>query len=228
MENLVLAAAAGFGVWYVLDDDGDATPVKSFQVAPGVVAVQGGKQNGVTTSGSSQLKPRSFSQMSQRVPSRRIFSSQHTDPYVQGGNPAQKAAQQLLHELELKFKEEYDKLTAEAKQKGADALNEAYPGIGVKATDSAAVLGQKIGSYAGGKGAEAGCTAMGLSDPGSLSVCNKLGAMVGAYLGEELGPWISDKWDDLSDWVTDQWDSVSEGISDAAGDAWDETLGRLF
>lgn len=126
----------------------------------------------------------------------------------------------LANEVKRRINQEINNLSAEAKAAGIAKLNEAYPGIDVKVTDSAEVIGEKVGRYGGGKAAEAGCTAMGLSDPGSLSICNKVGAMAGAFLGKKVGPYIRDAYNDVEAWVSDTASDVGSEIADAAGDAY--------
>lgn len=124
-----------------------------------------------------------------------------------------------------KLKEEYDKLTAAAKKKGAELLNEEFPGLNMTGNETFEQASEKIGSQLGGEGAAAACTAY---PPTSAAapLCGILGKFAGKYLGRELGPYLRDAWNKVEEWAGDAYESVEDAARDV-GSAVEDAVGSL-
>ena len=119
--------------------------------------------------------------------------------YAVGGGAG--AAQQLVDQTTAKVAAEYNKLSADAKKKGADLLNKALkPSPGLDGTENFEQATKKIAAAVG--------TAVGAAIGGPTGAA--LGAIAGAYLGDKLGPWLHDKWSDLESWTKSKLNTVED------------------
>jgi len=117
-------------------------------------------------------------------------------PATTEGKPST-AQQQIQAAAEEKLKQEYEKLSCEAKKKGAAQLNESL-GYAAVSPDQACELGYAELSAAIGAGAAiAGCAAIGVG-----AAVAPLCGIVGAYLGKEVGAWVEK---DLIPWMEENW-----------------------
>lgn len=146
------------------------------------------------------------------------------------------AVGQKLQVIEDYTKAAYSAMTAEAKKKGAAALNNSLkldPPLteDSKWSDIAAAVGATAGAAAGAY----------LGGP----IGAKIGAVVGAYLGvkleeflskhvDEIKAWFSDRWSDIKNWVSGVAGDVGDAVEDAAGAAYNAAadaagyIGDLF
>jgi hypothetical protein len=144
--------------------------------------------------------------------------SRTPSPLVSGGTSAELAIRQKLHELEAAAKSEYDKLTAEAKRRAAEALNKMSPSPGLTGNETFAEAAQKVGAAVGSIVGVAACNALpipGVATVVAHTACATLGAIIGAYLGGKLGEWATKLYGEVQAWADKAW----EGVKDTAGDA---------
>lgn len=143
---------------------------------------------------------------------------------VVGGINAETMLRQQIAALQTKAKAEYDKLSAEAKKAGAARLNAAIkPSPGLTGKETFEEASKKIGASMGAIAGVAACNALPI--PGAAQVlahtaCASLGALAGAYLGEKVGDWAEDVYDEVKSWADSAWESV--------GDAADTVVGWIF
>lgn len=148
------------------------------------------------------------------------------NPYAGISGAISNGVGEKLDTIEQYAKAVYPKLTAEAKKKGAQALNNAlHLDPPIKEDASWSEIAAAVG---GAAGAAAGAY---LGGP----IGAKIGAIVGAYLGVKLEEFLSKHVDEIKAWFSDRWDDVREiveGIvSNTAGDAADvigDFIGDLF
>lgn len=132
---------------------------------------------------------------------------------TKGNSALDQAVERGAAEIEKKITEEIDKLSAEAKKKGAEALNKELklnpPLTGnEKAKDIVAI--------ASAAAAAAGCGAI----PGVGAAVAPLCAIAGAYLGKKGYELAAEAWARIEDDVREAWDDVQEGVKDAARATW--------
>jgi hypothetical protein len=212
-EEILLLGAAGAAV--VIVAKGQPAPMPSTKSASGGTIVQG-----ATTPGSSV-------KLGARV--NMILGGR---PHVAGGgtyqpgihvtsiapspvsNSAAPASDPQLNaklaEIEQAASKAFDGLSADAKQKGAAALNSSldlHPPL--TGDEDWQTVETVVGSSAG--------AAAGAAIAGPIGA--KVGALVGAYLGVQLGDLLSKNWDDLKGYLDSAWSSVSDYASDAANSA---------
>lgn len=140
-----------------------------------------------------------------------------------GGDAAALEAQlsDALRRAEAKIRDEFNRLGAEAKKRGADAINQstqAVTGInpGVLPTDSFETVSGKVGAAYGNFAATKGCESLGLG--AASAACGKLGAIVGKFLGKEIGPYLDEAWADVKAWAEEAANDVGQAIGGAAKD----------
>lgn len=156
--------------------------------------------------------------------------SRTPSPLVAGGTSAELAIRQKLHELEAAAKSEYDKLTADAKKRAAEALNKMNPSPGLTGSETFAEAAQKVGASVGSIVGVAACNALpipGVATVVAHTACATLGAMIGAYLGGKLGEWATKLYGEVRAWADKAWEGVKDTagdiggeIEEAASDAW--------
>lgn len=162
---------------------------------------------------------------------KRVLRSRFVKPAVMAGQYGTQPvdqndtrfAQEQIRQAEKELKKQYDKLEAEARKKGADAVNEAL-GTNLTGDESFEEAAKIIGAALGAGGAAAGCSAVGAAVVAKQ--CAVLGAMLGGYLGEKLGPWLKDQWGKVEDWASDQWDEV-EGWAEETWDDFTDAISDL-
>ena len=153
---------------------------------------------------------------------RRMFRVAHLSPVVAGRYSTRPLSstdtryhQSHIREAEKRAKEEYNRLSSEAKRRGAAAVN-AELGTNLTGDESFEEASAMIGAAVGGAAAAAGCAAIGAA--AVASQCAVLGAIAGNYLGKKLGAWLDETWDDVEDWAGDAYDEAKEWV----GDTWDD------
>ncbi len=109
-----------------------------------------------------------------------------------------------------KYRKEYNKLSSDAKKKGAQKLNELLnPSPGLTGDESWESASKKIVASIGGATGGALC-----GPP-----CAALGAMAGAYLGKKLGKELGEQWKQIDKWVDKAAKSVADYAKDKVKDA---------
>ncbi len=111
-----------------------------------------------------------------------------------------------LQKVRDMLKAEYDKLTGEAKCKGAEALKQQYPDVQLPPGDCASLPFDVIMGAVGAVAGAAGCSAVGLG--GAAPLC----AIAGTYLGKSIAPYIEKAWDDVKDAAEGAWDWLSDKV----------------
>lgn len=141
------------------------------------------------------------------------------NPYVSAGagrytNQGALTAAAEIAKAEARAKAEYNKLSAEAKRKGAAALSSKL-GISPPLTgqESWAELGKKVGGVAG-------AAACGSIPGGAIAI--PLCSIVGAYLGAKLSDWLSGQYGKISTEIEDTYGDAKAAVIDAAGDVYEE------
>ncbi len=132
---------------------------------------------------------------------------------VSGGTPGtiERAKEEIRRKAEQKIKEEYDKLSKEAKKRGAEELNKQLKlDPPLTGDESWGDISKIVGGVAG---AAVGTYVCG-------PICGKLGAIAGAYLGDKMSKYIEENWDDVKDWAEENWDDAVDEIGDLASDAY--------
>lgn len=123
-----------------------------------------------------------------------------------------KAETELGAAAKQKLKEEYDKLECGAKKAGAAKLNEQFGTTVVDPNKACDQTFEQVFAAVAAAGAIAGCAAVGLG-----AAVAPLCGMVGAYLGKEIGAWVKEE---LMPWLEDVWD----GISDEVGSWFEDVI----
>ena len=135
------------------------------------------------------------------------------DPLQQGAKESttdHAAEKQLADKLEAEIKKKLDSLGDKAKAEGAKFLNEQF-GTNIPPDASWDDIKKQLVPALSGAAAGAGCSA--LATPATGPICSALGAALGAYLQEEIGPYLEKAWQDVEDWVKGAIDDI--GLDDA-------------
>lgn len=137
-----------------------------------------------------------------------------------------RAAKEALKQFKQKCADEYAKLEESAKIAGATAINHAIP-AGLSGKESWEEAQAKIGAAIGTMAGRVVCNAIpipGVNAVLAATACATLGAMVGAYLADKLGPkikeWATKAWTETKAWLEDKWEDAADAVSDAAHDAY--------
>lgn len=138
---------------------------------------------------------------------------------AQNGNKlTNSASKQVLDKATAKLKEQYKKLSGDAKKEAAKKLNTLIkPSPNLTGKETFEEASKKIG---GALGATLGGTLGASLGP----IGATLGAMAGAYLGERLGPEIAKQWNDLEKTFKNAYGKVGDAVDDA-GDAVKDFIG---
>ena len=217
---ILVAAGVGYVVVDSLDDDKPVARPSRPQTLPGSVSKFSPRFLAVVPATASKPNRNTTATFSGGgLPKNPIMvGSRGNGMFSQAARNASAAMAAQVGRAEVAVKAEYDKLSDSAKKKGAELLNQTYPGLNLTGKESFAEAGKKIGAVTGGAlGAATGV-------PGAAW----LGAVSGAYLGKKLGPWLGSQWDKVDDWAANAADSVKDYVSDKAGDAYGAVKDFLF
>ncbi len=133
------------------------------------------------------------------------------------------AQQQALDQAKRKLKQEYDALSAKAKEAGAAKLNDLIkPSPGLTGKESWEDASKKIGAAAGSQGASAACSAYPATAP-AAPVC----AMAGAYLGKKLGPIIAKELKSIGKKAEQAVKKAYNKVEDAVENAVDDVVSSV-
>jgi hypothetical protein len=234
MDNLIIPAAIGLGIYAWQSDPrnaGRAEPVPQRQPLKGA-----NRSSPIATA--MVLSPTAFA-------SGKGQTTNSSPTVTRGGLisawPASKAnadaVRQRIRELEDRAKAEYNRLGKEAKVRAAAELNKMSPSPGLTGDESFDEAAAKVGASIGSVVALAGCNAIPI--PGVATVlahtaCATLGAMIGAFLGEKLGKWAVNIYDDVKEFAAQKWDALKDtagDVADAVGGAAEDVYnfaGDLF
>jgi hypothetical protein len=122
-------------------------------------------------------------------------------PYIRA-----KVAQAIIENAEGSISE---KAKCEgAKRLNAEVLSQTGVDPGITCDDSVSEAVNKAATIAGAAGGAAACTATGVGAT-VAPLCGIAGSYLGAYIGDKIGPWLEDAWDDVGEWLDGAWDTIN-------------------
>jgi hypothetical protein len=134
---------------------------------------------------------------------------------------ANNAVDQKIRELNDKVKEEYNKLSCDAKKDGAERLKKKYPTIQLDPDKACDMSYEDLAKIAGGAVAAAACNAI----PGVGTLASPMCAIAGAYVADKIEQWIENNWDDASNWIQNEASDAENYVEQKAKDAVNTVIG---
>lgn len=140
------------------------------------------------------------------------------NPYLTdgGGNwkkAASVVADQGIKQMEDAVRDQYNKLSLQARKAGAEALNKALEPNSPHLTgeENFDEAGKKTGAVIGGAVGGAACAAY-PATAAAAPLCAWVGSIAGAYLGEHAGKWAKDAWGSVKSWSTNAYHKAKDAL----------------
>lgn len=226
---VILGGAGGYLLYRALVEDGEAPPPPPHRGGGNVIEDRAKSWKARNTVGGAVA-------MVPGMAAGAVFSPRpptNGSPPVQGivGDQEQinRAEREALNQFKAKCADEYGKLTEDAKIAGATWVNHQIP-AGLTGHESWDEAQAKIGAAIGAMAGRVACNAIpipGVNAVLAATACATIGAMIGGYLAEKLGPkikeWATKAWTETKAWLEDKWEDVEDAASDAV-DWLDENI----